>query len=61
MNKTVAPPNGSPASVQYSEQRPLTQEAVQRLARVFILLASVELPEQQANEEAERNTVIKPR
>ncbi len=53
MNKTVAPHHGPPPPIQYSDQRPMTPEALERLARVFLLLASVKLPDEQANEEAE--------
>lgn len=60
MNKTVAPLHGTPPPIQYSEQRPLTPEAVQRLARVFLLLASVKLPDEQANEEADHRTNTEP-
>ncbi len=38
------------ASSQYPEERPLKPEALARLARVFLLLASVKLPDEQANE-----------
>lgn len=45
----------SESSVQYSEQAALTPQAVERLARLFILLASVTLPEDQEHEEASRS------
>jgi len=59
MNKGGAAASEPPSSLEYSEQRPLTPEAVERLARVFLLLASVSLPEEHAREKAKTENPIR--
>lgn len=56
MNQTTRPSVSSNQSVQYAHQQPLTTEGLARLARLFILLASVELPESSVKESRHEET-----
>ncbi len=57
-------PQTAQMPVQYAHQQPLTTEGLARLTRLFILLASVELPESSLensrHEEADHNTNTDP-
>jgi hypothetical protein len=56
VSETARPSVNSNQSVQYAHQHPLTTEGLARLARLFILLASVELPESSVEESRHEET-----
>lgn len=51
-DKCIAPISDPASSPEYPQQKPLTPETLGRLSRLFLLLASVTLPEESANEES---------